>query len=122
MTKFFSIFLKNQWNFNFDHFWPVLVSFIKWFKPVLTSWLKPPGQNFDQPWKEWRGRVEREAGGAGINGPVLDVDIIVYKNWYYQKMMEEHLKQELCNNRLATLVSPHYNILEVTEHTKIHHT
>ena len=34
---------------NFDHFWPVLVVKIKWFKPVLTRWLKPPGQNSDQP-------------------------------------------------------------------------
>ena len=34
----------------------------------------------EQETKEWRGRVEREAGGAGFNCPVLDVDIIVYKN------------------------------------------
>ena len=30
----------------------------------------------EQETKEWRGRVEREAGGAGTNCPVLDVDII----------------------------------------------
>ena len=49
LTIFHKIPLKKAQFDNFDHFWPVLVVNIKWFKPVLTRWLKPPGQNSDQP-------------------------------------------------------------------------